>query len=117
MPAKTRRTVCGGVTVGQTETRAQFAQAGVGVGGTDLLWSSPWQVQVGHRSFGPSPDTATARSSRMGHKAAAASALQVRAELRAGRHRDANLAMLGEDGLQQSTSLEARPASGLRVEG
>ena len=114
--AEMRRNACGGVTVGQPETRAQFAQAWVGEGGADFLWSSPWQVQVGHRFFRPSPDTASApctvasRRSRM-----AASAPEVRAERRAGR-RGANLAMLGEDGLQQRSSLEARPASGLRVE-
>ena len=78
--AKMRCNACGEVTVGHMETLAQFAQAGIEVGGTHSLWSSPWQVQAGHDAFRPSPDTATARRSRM-----AASAPQVRAELRAGR--------------------------------
>ena len=41
------------------------ARGQVRVGAMDLLWSSPWQVQVLHGAFGPTPDTATARESRM----------------------------------------------------
>ena len=72
------------------------------VGATDLLWSVPWQVQVLHGAFMPTPDATAAKMSRMAASDKGRKACR------------ANLAML-EDGLQQRSCQE--PASGLRVEG